>query len=90
VAKHCSSSLKTRDNPQPTTLSCYFLQLGKLLEWIQHAGDFSDESEIGIWGGKRFEPKYPTSKEDLLALTALRLSECNISGNQRRETNTPV
>ena len=53
---------------------------------MQHAGDFSDESEI--YGQKRFEPKYPTSKEDLLALTALRLSECNLSGNQRRETNT--
>jgi len=52
--------------------------LGKILEWIQHAGEFSDESET--YGQKRFEPKYPTSKEDLLALTALRLKHCNISG----------
>ena len=29
--------------------------------------------------------KHPTSKEDLLALTALRLNDCNLSGNQRRE-----
>ena len=39
-------------------------------------------------GGKRFEPRYPKSKEDLLALTALRLDECNLSGNQRKEANT--
>ena len=73
--------LETTHNPPP--LSCYLLQLGKILEWTQHAGDFSDESKI--YGRKRFEPKYPTSKEDLLALTALRLNDCNISGNQNGE-----
>jgi hypothetical protein len=77
--------LEITHNPPP--LSCYILQLGKLLEWIQHAGDFSDESEI-YGHKKRFEPKYPTSKEDLLALTALRLNKCNLSGNQRRERQT--
>ena len=76
--------LETIHNPPP--LSCYLLQLEELLEWVKRAGDFSDESEI--YGRKRFEPKYPTSKEDLLALTALRLNRCNLSGNQRRETNT--
>ena len=76
--------LETIHNPPP--LSCYLLQLEELLEWVKRAGDFSDESEIH--GQKRFEPKYPTSKEDLLALAALRLHKCNLSGNQRRETNT--
>jgi hypothetical protein len=88
VAKHWSSSLKTRDNPNPPPLSCYLLQLGGLLEWIKRAGEFSDESTT--CEEKRFEPRCPTSKEDLLALTALRLDGCNLTGNQRRETNTPV
>jgi hypothetical protein len=57
----------------------------KLLEWTQHAGKFSDESIT--YGKKRFEPSRPTSKEDLMALTALRLNECNLSGNQKRETH---
>jgi hypothetical protein len=53
--------------------------MGKILEWIQHAGEFSDESE-DIFGRKRFEPRHPTSKEDLLALTVLRLDNCDLSG----------
>jgi hypothetical protein len=82
---HCwSSSLKTKDNL--SSLSCHLLQLGELLEWIQRAGNFSDESEM--WDGKRFEPRCPKSKEDLLALTALRLNGCNISGIQRRKMCT--
>jgi hypothetical protein len=52
-----------------------------LLEWIRRAGCFSDESKV--WGKKRFEPRHPKSKEDLLALTALRLNTCNLSGKQR-------
>ena len=75
--------LETIHNPPP--LSCYLLQLQELLEWAKRAGDFSDESNT--YGRKRFEPKHPTSKEDLLALTALRLHGCNLSGNQKRETN---
>jgi hypothetical protein len=72
------------------------LQLA-VLEWIQHAGNFSDESETSSESGfsqafgkmkKRFEPKYPRSKEDLLALMSLRLNDCRVSGNQRRERQT--
>jgi hypothetical protein len=51
-------------------------------------GNFSDESKI--YGGKGFEPRHPTPKKYLLALAALRLAGCNLSGNQRRETSTPV
>jgi hypothetical protein len=35
-------------------------------------------------------PNVKGGKEDLLALTALRLSGCNLSGNRRRKTNTLV
>jgi Leucine-rich repeat (LRR) protein len=54
-----------------------------LLKWIQSAGDFTDGSLAPNYCGnnKRFEPKFPKSKEDLLALTALRLNECNITGS---------
>jgi hypothetical protein len=80
--------LETIHNPPP--LSCYVLQCEELLEWVKRAGEFSDESDTGMKEGrqKRFEPRCPTSKEDLLALTALRLNGCNLSGDQRRETNT--
>jgi hypothetical protein len=72
--------LVTNHNPPP--LSCHLLQWDiSLLEWIQHAGGST------TWGLKRFDPKCPESKEDLLALTALQLENCNISGNQRTSTH---
>jgi hypothetical protein len=79
-------ALQTSDlKPNPPPLPCHLLQLGQLLEWIQQVqvgGEFLDESEVN--GQMIFEPRCPTSKNDLLALTALRF-RCNISGDERRE-----
>jgi predicted RNase H-like nuclease (RuvC/YqgF family) len=44
-----------------------------LLNWFR---EFTDESKHA----KRFEPRYPKSKEDLLALTKIDLSGCNLKG----------
>ena len=50
-----------------------------LLQWVQSAGTFSDESR-DVKGFKRFEPRYPKSKADFLAMTALRLDGCGLTG----------
>ncbi len=57
-----------------------------LLQWIQNAGTFSDESK-DAYGRKRFEPQYPNSKADLLAMTALNLTGCSLTG---KHTRTPL
>ncbi len=60
-----------------------------LLEWIQSAGTLCDESR-DVQGYKRFEPRYPKSREDFLVMTALRLDRCGLTGKQTRTLWTAI
>jgi len=53
-----------------------------LLDWLHGLG-LSNGSMDGN-GRRRFEPKFPVTKGDLLALTALRLWDCNISESEKK------
>jgi len=52
-----------------------------LLGWFHGLG-LSNDSKDGN-GNRRFQPKFPVTKGDLLALTALLLWDCNISGTNK-------